>query len=104
MHDLDGRFIHKHADGVTLVYFLNTLGIRLTSDCLEIDGKSYCSGTDGKLTTLVNKTPLLGPLGNYEIMDYDKILIDFSNSSDFELQIMANAVPDLTEDLANGVE
>lgn len=110
MHDNDGRYIHVHATGVTLAYFLETLGIKITNECLTLDtGQGMCSGKmagtedNYKLTILVNKKSVTSP-SLYVIEDQDKILIDYSTSTDFELQLMANAVPDLTEDLLNGVE
>ncbi|HEY4515041.1 MAG TPA: hypothetical protein VJJ22_02680 [Candidatus Paceibacterota bacterium] len=104
LHDNDSVFIHKHAKGVTLGYFLNTLGIELTKDCLSVDSKQYCSGNDGILTVMINRIKLNVGADAYEIRDQDKILIDYSMSSGFDLMLLANSIPDLTDDLLNGVE
>jgi hypothetical protein len=110
IHDNDGRYLHIHATGVTLDYFLTSLGIKLTSDCLTLDtGEGMCSGKMAgtedvyRLSVLVNRKPIDDP-ALYEISDRDKILINYGTATDLELQLMSNSIPDLTEDLLSGVE
>ncbi len=105
LHDNAGFFIHKHAKGVTLLYFLSTLGIKLTRDCITVappagSGVTYCTDEKTKLTILVNRSPLPGNLDYYEMHNNDKILIDYSNADEVQLLLEANSIPDLPDDLS----
>lgn len=99
--DIGGYFIHKHARGVTLSYFLNTLGIRLSADCLMLDTKKeYCSGPSGSLSLYINRKPHENDINFYELRDGDKILIDYGTSTPVELMLKANGIPDIPADLS----
>lgn len=93
----DGITVHKHATGVTVPYFLNTLGIRIDKNCLTLDtGESYCSDTSKKLRVLLNGKQInILDLYAYEMKDRDRILIDYSDDNDADLQLKFNAVPQI---------
>ncbi len=77
VHMEDGESeIHKHATGVTMGYFLDTLGWRFSKECLELDTKEkYCSGDDGKsLKFIVNGKPN-DRFDRYDLQDGDEIQI-----------------------------
>ena len=98
--DTGGYFIHKHAKGVTLPYFLSTLGWELTGSCLTLETrKRYCSGGDENLWLYVNRKLFEGDLDYYELGDGDKILIDYGTSTLVELMLEANGIPDIPDDL-----
>lgn len=105
MHDNNGFYIHKHAKGVTLDYFLNTLGIKLTNDCISFDARdSYCTNGSSKLSIYIDRQPYTKPISYYEIADGDKILIDYGTSTAFDIGIELNSIPDLDPDLLKDVE
>ena len=101
VEDIGGYFIHKHARGVTLPFFLSTLEIKLTADCLTLDtGEQYCSDDANKLAIYVNRKPYRGNLDFYELQDGDKILIDYGTYTPIELMLEANGIPDIPADLS----
>lgn len=71
----DGTTIHKHATGVTLADFFNSIGWQLTDGCLRTDtGEEYCSGDSGELRIIVNGEDINNP-DEYEIQDDDTIRV-----------------------------
>ena len=99
--DIGGYFIHKHASGVTLSYFLDTLGMKLTPDCLTLEtGIGYCDDGKATLSLYINRRPYEGDISFYELRDGDKILINYSTSTAVELMLEANGIPDIPEDLS----
>lgn len=101
LEDDNGFVIHKHAKGVTLSYFLTTLGINLTQDCITIDtGRQYCSSpTTGKiLRVIVNGNTIKDP-DMYELKHKDKILINYGNDDETALQFKFNTIPNVPLEL-----
>lgn len=71
----DGTTIHKHATGVTLADFFESIGWELTDECLRTDtGDEYCSGDGGELRIVVNGDEIDAP-GEYKIRDGDQIRV-----------------------------
>src|SRR3989344_7163998 len=70
IHDNSPYFIHKHAKGVTLHYFLETIGVKITSDCIYLDNFQFCNKESAKLTILINRVKFNPEyLPYYEIKD-----------------------------------
>lgn len=94
LHDMDGDIIHKHAAGVTLGYFFNTLGMVFNSTCFVTDdGKTYCNNGVKSIKLYIN-----GRL-NYEFEDYkfhdlDRILITYGNDNNDEIKEQLDSVVD----------
>ncbi len=87
VHDGNGDVTHKHRKGITLGYFLKTIGMRFDNQCFATDDKQeYCNNADKKLKLIVNGQPN-EQLGNYEFNDLDKILISYGNETDLTAQI-----------------
>ena len=78
LHAGDGNVAHEHATGVTWQYFISTLNITLSKDCIEIDGNSYCSSDAKKLRFMENGRELQ-ELG--EINDLSKVLISYGSEN-----------------------
>ncbi|MEK7535936.1 MAG: protein-disulfide isomerase [Patescibacteria group bacterium] len=98
--DGDGVYIHKHATGITLSYLFETLKIKLTDDCITLDsGLEYCSDGKASLKTYLNRE-LFVDWDKYELRDGDKILIDYGTSTEFDIALLLNSVPDLSSDLS----
>ncbi|MBI4173793.1 MAG: hypothetical protein HY519_03685 [Candidatus Aenigmarchaeota archaeon] len=92
LHDLDGKVIHKHASGITLGFFFQSLGMRFNASCFVLDsGAAYCNGKH--LSMLVNGKKS-GAFGDYELNDLDRILISYGNATDTELLQQMAAVTD----------
>lgn len=94
LHDGRGDIIHVHRKGVTIGYFLETLGISREGDCLALDtGEELCNGQEGELNVLVNGTLLEDPF-EYELQDEDRILLSYGQSSEDELASQMQHVGD----------
>jgi len=100
-HDDSSTIIHKHARGVSLPYFFETLGMNLTGTCLTLVTKeSYCTQEGKTLDIYVNRLRINDVLLRYEISEGDKILINYGEpESDFSLSLKFNSVPEIPPDL-----
>ncbi len=80
------KVVHlEGAEGITIGHFLNTLGMKLTNNCIEIENQKYCSGKGNELMLFVNGTR--NPeLDNYVPKDNDKLLIIYGSYSSKELK------------------
>jgi len=94
-HDLNGDIIHKHASGITLGFFLETLGMKLNETCLLLDdGTSYCNEGSKELKMYVDGKHD-DQFAEYDIQDEDRILLSYGDETEDELQKQINSV---TED------
>jgi len=94
-HDVDGNIIHKHASGITLGFFLETLGIKLDDTCLVLDdGTSYCNERNKVLKLYVNGK-YNDKFAQYDIQDEDQILLSYGDESEQEIEEQVDSV---TED------
>ena len=93
-HDMNGKVIHKHAERVTLGFFLETLGLKLNDTCLMLDdGTSYCNEGNTELKMYVDGKHN-DEFAEYEIQDEDKILLSYGHESEQELQEQVRSVTD----------
>ncbi len=76
----EGSLIHRHATGVTLGFFFETMGIQLSEDCFSDDDDSYCTNSDHALEFYVNAGKL-DNLDSYVVQQGDKIVISYGNDS-----------------------
>ena len=82
----DGSTIHKHATGVDLGYLFDTLSIGLDDQCYIFpDGKSFCTNEDYTLKFFINGEQV-SDIRDYEIMEDDRILIQFGSETDEETE------------------
>ena len=96
--DGNGTYLHKHATGVTLPYFIETVGIKLTVDCLTIANREYCVDGENSLRTYLNRE-MFNDWDRYELHNGDKILIDYGTTTPFSIQLELNSIPNLSNDL-----
>ena len=100
-HDNDGIFIHTHARGMTLPYFLGSLGITLSKGCLIVAETPYCNDKERHLTIMINKIRANDWIDEYELADTDKILITYGgDESELAIALKYNSIPDLPKDLS----
>ncbi len=90
----DFTAIHKHATGVTLGFFFNTLGFKLDDKCLKIEGSSYCNSGDKTLKFYINGILQSSKYGEHEIHNGEHYLISYGNDSQEEMQKQLNSVPE----------
>lgn len=85
-HDLKGNIIHKHASGITLGFFLDTLGMQLDGNCFVLDdGTSYCNKGNKKLKLYVNGEKN-DEFDQYDIQDEDRIMISYGDETAEEIK------------------
>ena len=88
--------IHMHAINVPLGYFLNTIGIQLTSTSLTFDGTTHKNEGDKKVRTFLNGKEF-PDLTKYVPKSLDKILIVYGNEADAKIQDYIKTIPDLAK-------
>ncbi|HLD40187.1 MAG TPA: hypothetical protein VJB13_03530 [Candidatus Nanoarchaeia archaeon] len=94
LHDMNGNIIHKHASGITLGFFLETLGMKLTDTCLTMDdGTEYCNSGNKLLKLYVNDKPNTN-FDNYNLQDEDRILLSYGSESEKEIEKQLDSVSD----------
>jgi hypothetical protein len=77
----DGNTIHKHATGVDIGFLFETLGIKLTSDCIILDtGIDYCNDGINTLKFFVNGVRN-DMYNTYVLNDGDKILLSYGSET-----------------------
>jgi len=82
----DGSTIHKHAEGVTLGYLFDTLGLGLDDQCFVFqDGRSFCTNEDYSLKFYINGEKV-NDIRNYEIEEDDRILISYGSETPEEIE------------------
>ena len=81
----DGSTIHKHAEGVTLGYLFDTLGIGLDDQCYVFqDGRSFCTNEDYSLKFYINGNQV-SDIRDYEIEEDDRILVSYGGETPEEI-------------------
>ena len=77
LHNGDGNLAHKHATGVTWVYFFSTLGMNMTDTCFTLDnGTIYCNNNRAQWAFYVNGTRTQS-LPEQEIRGQDRALFTY---------------------------
>lgn len=93
--------IHKHATGITLVEFLNTIGVDLTTKCMTIPGEEkYCSDEINTLRVVINGGEVpISELSYYELRNNDHILLNYGPEVGNILLFKYNQVPVVPADI-----
>ncbi len=89
-----GDVIHTHATGLTVWQMLNSVGIEFNSNCIVVEGQSYCNENGKRLKFYVN-AQLNNEFDNYVIKNLDKYLISYGSENDSKIQIQLNSVTNL---------
>lgn len=100
----DPYTIHKHATGVTLPYFLSTIGFELSQDCLTTpEAETICN--DGKNTwRMIVNGEEVERFDTYELMQHDKVLLNYDDDTPTELLIKYNYVQEVPVEVDEGSE
>jgi len=94
-HDGNDEVIHRHADGVTLAQFFDSIGLTLTDDCLTVDtGVNYCSNDTDTLMLIVNGERVT-TVTEYMFAEEDRILVYYGDASNPKIKEYVDSVTDL---------
>ncbi|HEX2306065.1 MAG TPA: hypothetical protein VHH33_07225 [Nitrososphaeraceae archaeon] len=82
----DGNTLHRHATGVPVGEFFNSLVMNVTDRCFTLENKtSYCSDGNSNLEFYINGNKT-DSIANYVINDDDRILIVYGNKNEMETE------------------
>jgi hypothetical protein len=94
-HDGNDEVIHRHADGVTLADFFQSIGMTITNECLTLDtGSTYCTNERETLLLMVNGEPMRD-IERYIIGEEDQILLYYGDPNNPNLPTYINQVTDM---------
>lgn len=95
----DGFLVHKHATGVTMGFFLDTLDIELNSTFIILyNGTEYVNQGGKTVKMLVNGVENNG-FGEYVLNERDQILISYGDESQEEISGQLEFLSDLASRL-----
>jgi hypothetical protein len=101
--DNDCFTVHKHALGVTIMTFLDTIGVKLTDDCLllpQASSTQYCSDNVKSVRVVYNGDEVKpSALKHKEIKNNDHVLIYYGSDTDLALRFKYNQVPNIPTDV-----
>ncbi|MFQ5920729.1 MAG: hypothetical protein ACE5JV_01775 [Nitrososphaerales archaeon] len=101
LHPGNGATMHKHATGVDLGFFFDSIGIQFASDCLRMDnGAEYCNGGPGTLKFFVNGA-VNSQYGEYVFRDGNRILISYGAEEHEQIDEQLKAVEELRIDITD---
>jgi len=95
----DGNVLHIHATGITLGFFLETLGMQINNECLTLDtGNQYCNLGSATLKVFVQNgnsdwIQIYSP-ADYVINHLDKIFVSYGTETDEEIKTQQGQVTD----------
>lgn len=94
LHDNNDEVIHRHADNLTLVMFLDSLGYTLTNQCLTTDtNEEYCSN-DAEVVQLFVNGQEVADIEGYIPQERDQILVYYGDPNSELLETYFNEVTD----------
>ncbi len=94
LHDNKDNLIHRHAENLTLVDFLSSLGFAVTDTCLTTDtAEHFCTDEEKVLQLYVNEKTVPNIL-TYVPQEEDKILLYYGTSDNPELETYLAQVTD----------
>lgn len=90
----DGDVTHIHATNAKLGFFLQTVGMRLTSTSItSTAGQLYENGAGRELKVYANGDRIDDP-ANYVLQGLDKILVAYGSENDEEIKNLLETIPD----------
>jgi len=82
----DGNTLHRHATGVPVGEFFNSVGMNVTDSCFTPEnGTNYCSNGNSNLEFYINGNKT-DSVANYVIKEDDRILIVYGNKNKMETE------------------
>jgi hypothetical protein len=96
MHFHDGvdNMIHRHAEGITLGEFMDSIGIELSDSCVKLDtGEQYCSNQADSLVLFVNGKKIES-IASYVTQEEDLILLYYGDPGSPKVTEYQNSITD----------
>jgi hypothetical protein len=92
--------MHKHTTGITVPFFLLTLKIGMTKDCIDFQDREpsvkYCTNATNTLRMIVNGNEVPDP-ERYDVQNNDRILVTYGPETGVRLKLLFNQVPPVPE-------
>lgn len=92
MHDNVNHLVHIHDDAVTWSHFFNNLGIVISNNSIITPNDTYMSSETSDLIYVLNGKKI-SSITNLKINSGDKLLINFGNEKENEIEARYNAIP-----------
>lgn len=83
----DGDILHVHSSGISMAYFLNTLGVPYEDGCLTYQGTKYCEEGDKKVRFYINGVDRTSEISTYEIGNFDQYLVTYGTEAEAIAQL-----------------
>lgn len=93
-HDGVDTMIHRHAEGITLGEFFDSLGMTLSDSCVTLaDDRMYCSDNSNQLTLFVNGEAVTEP-AQYIVQEEDRLLLYYGDPQSPNLERYKEEITD----------
>ena len=95
-HDGNDEVIHRHANGVTLKQFFESIKIDVTNDCITMDtAEKFCNDDTRQVQLFVNGT-LTEDVDSYIFAEEDRILLYYGNPQNQNISKYIAGITDLS--------
>lgn len=94
LHDYEDLVIHRHAEDITFLDFLNSIGYDLTETCITTGtGENFCNENEKEVRLIVNGERMMDIEG-YVFAEADRILLYYGDVTDPALRDHVASVTD----------
>jgi hypothetical protein len=94
LHDGDDNVVHRHADGITFVEFLSSIGFTLTDTCLTTSEQMTLCGDDTNMLALYVNKELRPDITSYIPQEEDQILLYYGSKENQNLTSYLDSITD----------
>ena len=93
LHDNEDEVLHRHAEGITFISMLESLGFVVEADCISVpDGETYCSDDTNELQLYVNGSE--ADLFEYVNQEEDQVLLYFGPADESAVEALQAEITD----------
>ena len=93
-HDGNGEIWHIHYKGENLIDFLNSVGIKVTDECIFVGEDRYCADDENILKLYVNNREKSSITREYVPADLDRILVYYGTDNKTSIDNYISMVSD----------
>lgn len=91
LHDGEDHVVHRHAEDITFVEFLSSLGFSIAENCLGTDsGESHCADGSNELILYVNEEEV--SMYSYIPQEKDRVLLYFGTPDNQNINAYLDSV------------
>ena len=94
-----GDVVHIHAKGLTIGHLFNSIGGKITSNCMTIESQTYCNDANKVLKFYVNGK-LTNEITGYVIKNLDRYLITYGNEDAVDIKNQLDSVTMAAKDFS----